>query len=47
MIDERVEATSGSRRGEVTVRRKDSRVWSAPRISIEETEQGSVELRWT
>jgi hypothetical protein len=47
MTEESVDADSGSWRGDVTVRRKEVRVWSAPRISIEETEQGSVELRWT
>ena len=47
MMEDRVDAASGSWRGSVTVRRKEVRVWIAPRISIEETEQGSVELRWT
>lgn len=47
MMEERVDAEVGSWSGDVAVRRKDLRVWRVPRISTEETEQGSVELRWT
>lgn len=47
MMEERVDVEVGSWSGDITVRRKDLRVWRVPRISTEETEQGSVELRWT